>query len=146
MRSFTIRIAQCEEDLRRCLIVRGIVFIEEQDVPYGEEIDEHESAAVHLVAEVGEEPVGAARLRILPEGWAKLERIAVRRAWRGTGIGGGLVDCLLAEAARRGCACARLHAQAHLVEYYRRHGFRPEGGVFIEAGIPHRLMVRDSLS
>jgi len=53
---------------------------------------------------------------------------------------------MLAEAARRGYGRCRLHAQAHLVDLYRRHGFAPQGETFYEAGIPHRLMTRQKAS
>ena len=34
-----------------------------------------------------------------------------------------------------------MSAQAHLVDYYGRFGFRGEGGLYDDAGIPHRDMV-----
>jgi predicted GNAT family N-acyltransferase len=33
-----------------------------------------------------------------------------------------------------------LSAQTHALEFYRKHGFTPSGGVFMEAGIPHQEM------
>ncbi|MGF1548191.1 MAG: GNAT family N-acetyltransferase [Thiotrichales bacterium] len=36
-----------------------------------------------------------------------------------------------------------LHAQIHAVAFYVRHGFEMEGNEYIEAGIPHRTMVRN---
>ncbi len=136
------RIADSPEDRLKAFIVRGIVFVEEQGVRYDEEIDGLEGESVHVLAEWEGEPVAAARLRF-PEGWAKLERIAVRRAWRGRGLGHGLVEFLLAEARRRGHRRFRLHAQAHLTGYYARHGFVVAGDRFDEAGIPHHLMLRE---
>ena len=35
-----------------------------------------------------------------------------------------------------------LHAQTHASGFYRRFGFVEEGPEFMEAGIPHRTMVR----
>ena len=34
----------------------------------------------------------------------------------------------------------RTHAQVAAMEFYRRHGYEPHGGVFDEAGMPHLEM------
>lgn len=137
-----LRLADTPLDRLKVFVVRGIVFVEEQGVDWAGEFDEHEDTALHLLAEVGGEPAGAGRLRLLPERWAKLERIAVRPRWRGAGLGRALTRRLMDEAAARGALRLRLHAQAHLEDFYRGFGFRREGDVFDECGIPHVLMVR----
>ena len=135
------RIASTPADLLKCHVVRGIVFVEEQGVPYGLEIDEHEDAAVHVLLEEESEPVATGRVRFV-EGWAKLERVAVRRAWRGRGLGERILARLMEVARERGCDRFRMHAQAHLRAYYERLGFRVQGELFDEAGIDHYLMIR----
>lgn len=148
------RIAATPADRLKCLIVRGIVFIEEQQVRYDEEIDEHDAAAaaepvpggpppvLHILGELAGEPVAAGRLRFLGD-WAKLERICVRPPWRGGGQGHRLVEFMLEEACRRGYRRFRMHAQRHLAEFYAGHGFAVSGEPFDEAGIVHVLMVRE---
>ena len=133
------RVVTEEADVLKALIVRGVVFIEEQGVAYDGEIDDFEGTAVHILGEQGGEPVAAGRLRFL-EDWAKLERIAVRKRWRGRNYGRQAVSFMLAEARRRGFRRFKLHAQAHLVDFYREFGFVPEGEVFDECGIDHYLM------
>ena len=137
-----IRTAVSEEDVLKALVVRGIVFIEEQGVDWEGEIDEYEGSAFHVLAEVDGQPVGAGRLRELPDGWAKLERIAVRQRWRGRGLARELVAYLLDAAAGRGLGKIKLHAQVYLEDFYREFGFRRQGEVFDECGIDHILMVR----
>ncbi|MBI4986280.1 MAG: GNAT family N-acetyltransferase, partial [Rhodocyclales bacterium] len=64
--------------------------------------------------------------------------------WRGKGTGRALLECLLDEAAARGMRKLLLNAQTAATGFYARFGFRPEGAVFMEAGIPHVLMTRSS--
>jgi len=136
------RIATSDDDLRKCFIVRGIVFIEGQNCPYPEEVDEFEADAVHILGEIDGEPVAAARLRFLDD-WVKLERIAVRQAWRGRNLGRRLVDFMLEVARTRGYRKFKMHAQTYLCDFYAAHGFRAVGEEFVEAGIDHYLMVRE---
>lgn len=137
-----IRIAATPEDVLKVLVVRGIVFIEEQGVDWEGEIDEHEDTALHLLGECAGQPVAAGRLRMLDDGWAKLERIAVRPAWRGRGFARAVTARLLDEAQRRGAARCKLHAQVYLEDFYAGFGFRRRGPVFEECGIDHILMLR----
>ena len=137
-----IRTAVSKEDILKVLVVRGIVFIEEQGVDWEGEIDEFEDSATHVLAEVDGQPVGAGRMRVLPDGWAKLERIAVRPRWRGRGLARSLVSYLLEEAQGRGLSRFKLHAQVYLEDFYREFGFVRQGEIFVECGIDHILMVR----
>ena len=139
------RIARNDTDRLKAFLVRAIVFMEEQAITFDDEIDVHEDEAVHVLGEVDGEPVATGRLRF-NGGWARLERIAVRRAYRGRQLSHALVRFMLQEAKNRGYRRSRLHAQAHLVELYRSHGFAPRGNPFREAGIDHVLMTREERS
>ena len=138
-----LRIATTAEDVLKVMVVRGIVFIEEQEVDWEGEIDEFEDLSIHVLGEIDGQPVAAGRLRLLPDGWAKLERVAVRPRWRGRGIARQIVRFLMSEAAVRGAERLKLHAQVYLEEFYREFGFFREGDVFDECGIDHILMVRE---
>jgi len=138
------RICTTLDDLAKAFMVRAIVFMEEQQVAYAEEVDELEHSALHILGEMAGEPMAAARIRFLGE-YAKLERIAVRKAWRGRGLGRELVEYMLEVARERGFHKFKMHAQAHLVEFYRVHGFKPKGEMFQEAKIDHYLMVKEEV-
>ena len=143
MSDLSVRIATSEEDVLKVLVVRGIVFIEEQKVDWEGEIDEFEKTATHFLGEVGGQPVATGRLRHLKDGWVKVERIAVRPRWRGEGYAKEIVTFMLEHAVEKGAKKFRMHAQVYLEEFYREFGFRREGGVFEECGIDHIYMVRE---
>jgi predicted GNAT family N-acyltransferase len=126
------------DDLRTCRDIRREVFIEEQGVPLHEEMDEHDATAMHFLAVEDGEPVGTARLRTLPDGTPKAERVAVRAVHRKTGIGRALMTAL--EDAARPNDQLVLNAQVPVIPFYERLGYEAEGPVFDEAGIPHRTM------
>lgn len=134
------RIVEGSEDLLKAFLIRGIVFMEEQGVPFSEEFDSVEADALHFIGEIEGEPVAAARVRFTGDG-AKLERISVRRKWRGMGIGGKIVEFMLRECRIRGIRRFRLHSQTRVRGFYENFGFARQGGDFIEAGIEHCLMV-----
>jgi len=115
------------------------VFVHEQGVPAEVEIDGLDPVCTHVAAETANGAVvGTGRL--LPEG--RIGRMAVDAAWRGRGIGRALLDALVACARERGFATVELHAQTRAAGFYAAAGFRPEGPVFDDAGIPHRRMRR----
>ena len=117
--------------------IRHEVFVREQHVPAEIELDEHDSAATHLLAFTSEHnPVGTARLLDC----GKIGRVAVLKEFRGTGIGRQLLRHLVEIARKRRLSSVYLHAQEHVVEYYRRLGFIPQGERFFEADIPHFRM------
>lgn len=136
------KIAATLDDLIKALMVRAIVFIEEQHVPYTLEVDEFEFSALHLFGEIEGEPFACGRIRFLGD-WAKLERIAVRKSYRGKGRGHQLVDFMLDLAREKGFHKFKMHAQTHLTGFYGKHGFSALGEIFQEADIDHYLMVKE---
>ena len=138
------KIATTEDELRRVYCVRSIVFVEEQRCPYDLEFDEFDAHAIHILGEEHGEPFAAGRIRFLGE-YAKLERIALRADYRGRGLGHALVTFMISVARERGFTRYKMHAQAHLAEFYRRHGFETRGDIFQEANIDHYLMIRHDL-
>jgi predicted GNAT family N-acyltransferase len=89
-----------------------------------------------LAVDNNHQPIGTARL--LPSG--KIGRMAVLKAWRGQGIGSAMLQELLAIAAENKLNSVYLHGQIQAIAFYEAHGFIPEGPVFEEAGIAHRIM------
>jgi predicted GNAT family N-acyltransferase len=135
------RVVSNPDDLLKVCAVRSIVFVEEQQCPWVLEFDGLDEGAIQILGEEDGEPAAAGRIRLL-HGYAKLERIAIRAAYRGRGMGGALVDYMVDVAHQHGFTSLRIHAQAHLTSFYRAHGFEVDGELFQEAGIDHFPMVR----
>ena len=55
-----IRFVEDEDDIRECLRLRRIVFIEEQGVSEADEIDGLDGDCAHVLATIDGTPVGAA--------------------------------------------------------------------------------------
>lgn len=130
------------EDLETCFALRREVFIEEQAVPEAEEIDGRDAEALHLLAILDGEAVGCAR--VLIEGaQGKIGRVCVRATHRSHKIGQALMEAALELLrAMPEVREAKLGAQTHALGFYERLGFEAYGPEYLDAGIPHRDMVR----
>lgn len=135
-----IREAINAQDRQACLDLRMAVFVAEQGISPEDEIDDLDDGATHFLAFDGGTAVGTAR--ILWKGdTAKIGRICVLSAARGTGIGAQLMRHALDVArSRPGIARAELGAQCHAIGFYEKLGFRPFGPIYDDAGIDHRDM------
>lgn len=130
------------KDLATCFALRRTVFIEEQGVPEADELDDLDGQAVHLLAFVDGVPMGSARLLRKGE-TGKIGRVCVLASARGTGLGVALMEKALAVlAADPALLVAKLSSQTHALGFYERLGFVAEGPDYLDAGIPHRDMVR----
>ena len=117
--------------------VRRRVFIEEQRIPESDEWDDVDPVARHVLAiAANRDPVGTGRLE--PTG--KIGRVAVLPQYRGTGVGSRIMCHLVNQATESGFTRVYLHAQTAAEGFYRRLGFRAQGPVFDECGIPHQRM------
>ena len=135
-----VRLAASAADREAALALRLRVFVQEQGVPEAEERDGDDAQAVHAVAVLDGVVVGTGRLVAQGQRSGKIGRMAIERPLRRQGIGGQILSWLEGEARRRGLREAVLHAQTYVQDFYARHGYRAEGAVFLEAGIPHIAM------
>ena len=136
---FVIEEARDEADREVCFRIRFAVFVDEQGVPEEEELDAHDETALHLIAMADGRAVGTARA-VPFEGGSKIGRVAVLPSARGKGLGAALVRCLVDRAEREDLPHVVLDAQMDAMGFYERLGFVAEGGMFDDAGIPHRRM------
>ncbi|MEM9784534.1 MAG: GNAT family N-acetyltransferase [Pseudomonadota bacterium] len=137
-----IRPATTPEEIARCLALRTDVFIAEQGVSLAEEQDGLDGESTHWIAALGPRTLATARLRevSVPDlgRAAKLQRVAVARAARGTGLGARFLHAILASVD----GPVVLDSQTSALGFYERLGFEAEGPEFLDAGIPHRHMRR----
>lgn len=136
---FTLRATSWAKDAAHLRAVRHAVFVIEQNIPEELEWDAHDPVSVHVLA-ADRDGVPIACGRLLPDG--HIGRMAVLSGWRGQGVGAAALSMLIEIARDRGDAAVRLHSQTHAMPFYARFGFVPEGDEYMEAGIPHRTMVR----
>jgi predicted GNAT family N-acyltransferase len=135
--NFTIRQVDWHREKEQIMMIRNVVFVEEQKVPMEEEMDNLDAQCWFVLAEdeTGK-PIGTGRL--LPGG--KIGRLAVLKDHRGHGIGSALLKALIRVADLQSIGELYLHGQIQAKSFYARHGFVEEGPVFEEAGIPHIKM------
>lgn len=135
----TWQIAQTD-DLTTCFALRHEVFVLEQDVPIAEEQDALDATATHVLATEAGTPLGTARI-VFTGGTAKVGRVCVVQAARGTGLGAALIKACIAIAADTpGIQQVKLGAQLHALGFYEKLGFTAFGPVYDDAGIDHRDM------
>lgn len=127
-------------DLAAAKSVRLRVFVDEQGVPPEIEMDEYDSAAVHVICLLEEEAVGTGRLVEMPDGM-KLGRVAVMPEHRDRGFGALIVKRLLDMAARSSHLPVYANVQVSAVGFYEKLGFKSVGPHFSEAGIEHVRMI-----
>jgi len=135
-------------DLDQAFAIRREVFVEEQNVPTDEEYDEFEDISRHFLAKYQSQegvslPCGTARWRRTSKG-IKLERFAVRKKFRGRGVGKALVRAVLDDVFSlqpEPIESIYLHAQVSAIPLYESFGFKAVGPMFEEAAIQHYKMV-----
>ena len=138
-----VKIIDTPQLLEQAFKVRRLVFVDEQKVDEREEYDEFETSATHLAAINNGELVGTSRFRKTDKG-VKLERFAVLKEYRGTGVGMQLLQAALQEILTKypkDTYTYYLHSQEAAISFYRKAGFQAIGERFYEANIPHFKMV-----
>jgi len=128
-------------DTETCFALRHEVFVAEQGYSAEGEVDALDAQSHHLLALDGETPIGTARV-FLDGISAKIGRVCVIAARRGTGLGAELIKAAVALAVEKGAERAVLGAQAHAVGFYNKLGFTPYGDVYSDEGEPHQMMER----
>jgi YbgC/YbaW family acyl-CoA thioester hydrolase len=123
--------------------LRQAVFVEELQIHAGLTQDALDPAAVHaLVLNRLGEAVATGRLTQEAPGVARIARVAVDSALRGTGFGRMLVHALMQHAQDRGDRRAILCSQRSAQGFYSRLGFLAISEPFMEANVPHVEMAR----
>ncbi len=128
----------------KAMRLRQAVFVEEQAVPADHELDALDETATHWIVQDAIDPLPVATGRMFPDpeipGAVRVGRMAVRKPYRGQGMGRVLLDAMLEDAAKQGFTEAVCNAQTHALVFYQQAGFVAEGEEFMEEDIPHRFM------
>lgn len=137
-----IKVVENQKELEDAFSIRKIVFVKEQNVPIEEEIDQYEDEATHFVM-YGDtaNPLAAGRFRVV-DGYGKVERICVLKEARKTGAGRLMMNAIETFARKQGLHKLKLNAQTHAIPFYAGLGYEIVSGEFLDAGIPHKTMVK----
>jgi predicted GNAT family N-acyltransferase len=123
-----ITVARTFDDFSRVMTIRNAVYVGEQECPYEEEYDGNDFSATHLLAYIGDEPVGCLRLRFFAD-FAKFERMAIRKEFRKSRAAIQLARAGFLFCQKKGYRRVYGHIQERLVSFWSRFGFRVmEGG------------------
>ena len=136
----TVRTTRDPAEIEAARDLRVRVFVGEQGVDPSEELDDLDDVAMQIVAVDESAVLATCRLREIEDGVWKLERMAVEPRVRGLGVGGRLLSGAEREVHSRGARQMVTNAQRRAEGFYEAHGYRPEGGSFLDAGIEHVRM------
>ena len=122
------------------MALREAVFTHEQKCT-AVDLDGFDLNAIHVCAMEGNEMIGVAR--ILPPGTYKTDavsfgRVAIRKESRGKGYAKVIMHAIIKHIQQDfPNTLIEFSAQLYLQEFYESFGFKAEGDVYDEGGIPH---------
>ena len=138
------RIAESAAEYQAYLAVRHAIFVEEQQLFDGTDVDEHDADAIPIVAIDSQTGavIGAVRCyRAGGDVWYG-GRLAVLPVYRHSAAAIGAHLCRVAEATviAHGCRQFLAYIQSQNVRFFQRLGWRPIGEPVNYHGQPHQLM------
>ncbi len=122
-----VRIARGFDDLLMVYSIRAAVYMAEQDCPFAEEFDGNDHGATHFIGFISDEPAGCLRARFFHD-FVKLERLAVRKAFRRSTLAFDLVRAGIDLARRKGFPRIYGHSRKGLEAFWARFGAKPLEG------------------
>ena len=131
------------KELYSILKLRSKVFVVEQNCVY-QDIDDKDKLAIHVFGFVEGKIIAYSRLFNKKEYFKETSfgRAVVELTNRGKGNGDMLVEkSLLTIKEKYKEQKVKISAQAHLVNFYKKHGFKTIGKEYLEDGIPHIAML-----
>jgi predicted GNAT family N-acyltransferase len=107
--------------------IRSAVYMAEQECPFSEEFDGNDQCATHFLGFIKGEPAGCLRARFFRD-FVKLERLAVRKAFRRSTLAFELVRAGIEHARRKGFSRIYGHSREGLEPFWARFGAIPIPG------------------
>jgi predicted GNAT family N-acyltransferase len=77
------------------------------------------------------------------DGYGKVERICVLQEARKTGAGKAIMNAIEKYAREKDIHKLKLNAQTHAIPFYAGLGYEIVSEEFMDAGIPHKTMVKE---
>ncbi len=129
-----------EAELELIFRIRDEVFVDEQHLTNDARNDPDDAKSFHYLAYLDNQPVGTGRLTIFGRE-AQVAWVAVRKPYRGTGVGEAIMETIIARARSERASYVMLNAQTHALGFYEHLGFERVGGEFFMGGIGHYVMI-----
>jgi predicted GNAT family N-acyltransferase len=117
-----ITVAHSLSDVMKVFAIRAATYIEDQAIPYDEDIDGNDFCASHLLGYVGLEPAGCLRIRYFAD-FVKFERLAVLPRYRGR-LALQIVRAGIAFAQMKGYRRFYGHAAEDVAPIWKHFGFK----------------------
>ncbi len=131
--------ARTPEERELVYQIRREVFDQEQHLTTWVRDFPEEEQSLNVLAWIGGQAVGTGRVSLWGDE-AQIAWIAVRKPYRGLGVGRAVMQYLIQWAREHGAHIVTLNAQTHALGFYEKLGFRPIGRPFYLAHIEHQLM------
>ncbi|HYD68056.1 GNAT family N-acetyltransferase [Azospirillum sp.] len=119
-------VAENFDDLVRARVIRGAVWLCQEGARYDVQFDRNDTCSTHLLAWVGDEPVGTMRIRWLPD-QARFERLAVRPEFRSMTVFRALAKFAFALCAAKGYRTVTSVALEDTIRLWERLGAKVNG-------------------
>jgi predicted GNAT family N-acyltransferase len=122
--------------------IRTVVFVEEQG--FQEEFDTTDNIATHLVLFHAQAPAAVCRVFFDEDmGLYLVGRVAVRKEFRGSGLGAAIMQAAEEQVRRMGGTALHLHAQCRITPFYEAIGYHSYGPIEDDQGCPHIWMKKE---
>ncbi len=146
MKSIQVNYVSTIADVTECYLIRTEVFVVEQRVDPLLELDRDDRSAWHFLLRDDSEAVGTCRV-VLHDNEAKIGRFAIRKSYRGLGLGRILLQYAENYVREHRPDVNRffLGAQVTAIPFYQKLGYVAYGPHFDDAGIDHRMMEKSSV-
>src|SRR5699024_3297089 len=122
-------------DKKHVLDIRSSVFVNKQKVLINKEVDAYDECetVIHLLDKYESTTIEDSRIRFVDD-YAKLERIAVLKDFRGKNFGADMVVAMEEVILTHNCNHAVLNAQVYAEAFYKKLGYTKISDVFMDAG------------
>jgi putative N-acetyltransferase (TIGR04045 family) len=144
MSQIICKIVETEAERQAYFAIRQAVFVEEQGLFSGSDIDEHDAHAIHIIAvdQVSGQVAGAVRVYEAEPGIWYGGRMAVLTEYRRHKPAIGPLLDRLAErtVSEQGCRRFLAYIQLQNVSFFQRLGWSPVGEPVLHCGQPHQVM------
>ncbi|MCM8745793.1 GNAT family N-acetyltransferase [Thermomicrobium sp. CFH 73360] len=127
------------EELELVYEIRREVFDQEQHLTTWVRDFPEDEHSLNVLAWIDGQAVGTGRVSLWGDE-AQIAWVAVRKPYRGQGVGRAVMHSLLRWAREHGARIVTLNAQTHALGFYQKLGFRPIGRPFYMGHIEHQLM------